>query len=46
VSQVTNYLHWARTRFRGHLVATLRALTASEAEFREEARALLGVDLA
>lgn len=46
VSQVTNYLYWARTRFRGHLVSTLRALTASEAEFREEARALLGVELA
>lgn len=42
VTQVANYLHWARTRFRGHVLATLRDLTASDAEFREEARALLG----
>lgn len=42
VTQVANYLHWARGRFRGHVVSTLRDLTASEAEFREEARALLG----
>jgi hypothetical protein len=44
VTQVANYLHWARTRFRGHVLATLRALTGSDAEFREEARALLGRD--
>jgi RNA polymerase sigma-70 factor (ECF subfamily) len=43
VSQITNYLYWARSRLRGHVIATLRALTASEAEFREEARTLLGV---
>lgn len=42
VTQVANYLHWARTRFRGHVLDTLRALTGSDAEFREEARALLG----
>jgi DNA-directed RNA polymerase specialized sigma24 family protein len=42
VTQVANYLHWARTRFRVHALDTLRALTASDAEFREEARALLG----
>jgi RNA polymerase sigma-70 factor (ECF subfamily) len=45
VTQVANYLHWARTRFRGHIIDTLRALTATEAEFREEARALLGRDV-
>jgi DNA-directed RNA polymerase specialized sigma24 family protein len=44
VSQVANYLHWARSRFRGHVLETVRALTASDAEFREEARALLGRD--
>jgi RNA polymerase sigma factor (sigma-70 family) len=42
VTQVANYLHWARGRFRGHVIETLRALTVSDAEFREEARALLG----
>lgn len=42
VTQVANYLHWARTRFRGHVLDTLRSLTASESEFRDEARALLG----
>jgi DNA-directed RNA polymerase specialized sigma24 family protein len=42
VTQVANYLHWARGHFRGHVLDTLRALTASDSEFREEARALLG----
>jgi RNA polymerase sigma-70 factor (ECF subfamily) len=44
VTQVANFLHWARSRFRGHVLDTLRALTGSDAEFREEARALLGRD--
>lgn len=44
VTQVANYLHWARSRFRGHVLDTLRALTGSDAEFREEALALLGRD--
>jgi RNA polymerase sigma-70 factor (ECF subfamily) len=44
VTQVANYLHWARGHFRGHVLETLRALTASDEEFREEARALLGRD--
>jgi RNA polymerase sigma-70 factor (ECF subfamily) len=43
-TQVTNYLNWARRRFRSHVLDTLRALTASDEEFREEARLLLGVD--
>lgn len=42
VTQVANFLNWARARFRNHVLGTLRALTASEAEFRDEARALLG----
>lgn len=42
VTQVANFLHWARTRFRNHVIGTLRDLTTSDAEFREEARALLG----
>lgn len=45
VTQVTNYLNWARRRFRAHVLDTLRALTATDAEFRLEARALLGVDV-
>jgi DNA-directed RNA polymerase specialized sigma24 family protein len=44
VTQVTNFLNWARRRFRAHVLATLRSLTTSDAEFREEARALLGVE--
>ena len=42
VTQVANYLHWARGHFRGHVLDTLRALTASDEEFRDEARSLLG----
>lgn len=42
VTQVANYLHWARQRFRRQVLDTLRALTSNEAEFRAETRALLG----
>ncbi len=42
VTQVANYLHWARGRFRRQVLDTLRALTTSDAEFRAETRALLG----
>lgn len=45
VTQVTNYLNWARRRFRAQVLSTLRSLTNSDSEFRSEARALLGVDL-
>jgi DNA-directed RNA polymerase specialized sigma24 family protein len=41
-TQVTNYLNWARRRFREHVLGTLRQLTASEAEYRDEVRELLG----
>lgn len=44
VTQVTNHLHWARRRMREHVLATLRALTADDAEYRAEVRALTGVD--
>ena len=44
VTQVTNHLHWARREFRAAVLENLREITASEAEFRAEARALLGVD--
>jgi RNA polymerase sigma-70 factor (ECF subfamily) len=43
-TQVTNHLHWARKEFRSVVLATLREITASEEEFRSEARTLLGVD--
>ena len=44
VSQVTNHLHWARRELRREVLETLRETTASEEEFRAEARALLGVE--
>jgi hypothetical protein len=43
VTQVTNHLAWARREFRRLLLERLRELSGSEAEFREEARDLLGV---
>ncbi len=42
VTQVTNYLNWSRGRFREHVLNTLRNLTASDEEYRDEVRALLG----
>ena len=42
---VTNYLSTARRRFRSLLLQRLREITASEEEFRSEARALLGRDV-
>ena len=44
VTQVTNHLAAMRRAFRTEVLATLRATTASEAEFRAEARDLLGVE--
>ncbi len=43
-STVTNYLSAARRRFRAIVLETLGELTTSEAEFRAEARAVLGID--
>jgi RNA polymerase sigma factor (sigma-70 family) len=43
VTQVTNWLAAARRDFRAIVLETLRELCASDAEYREEARALLGV---
>ncbi|HWN41405.1 MAG TPA: hypothetical protein VNW71_04255, partial [Thermoanaerobaculia bacterium] len=42
--QVTNDLAAARRDFRRLVLDELRALTGSEAEFRAEARDILGVD--
>jgi hypothetical protein len=41
---VTNHLHWARRELRKAVLEKLRETTASEEEFRDEARALLGVE--
>jgi len=42
VTQVTNHLAWARRELRKLLLERLRSLTATDAEFREEAEELLG----
>jgi hypothetical protein len=45
VTTVTNHLFWARREFRRLVLERLREITGSEREFREEARAVLGVDV-
>ena len=45
VTQVTNYLAWTRQTFRRCALESLRELTDGDAEFREEARRLFGVNL-
>jgi len=44
VTDVTNYLAFARREFRRIALEKLREMTASDEEFRREARALLGVE--
>ncbi len=44
VTDVTNYLSLVRREFRRILLDQVREMTASEEEFRREARALFGVD--
>lgn len=44
VTQVTNHLYWARRELRQSVLETLREITASEQEFRSEARALFGAE--
>jgi DNA-directed RNA polymerase specialized sigma24 family protein len=44
VTQVNNFLAAARREFRDIVLERLREITASEAEFRQEARQLLGAD--
>jgi RNA polymerase sigma factor (sigma-70 family) len=44
VTQVTNWLHWARRELRRLVLSSLRELCATEEEYRAEAKALLGVD--
>jgi len=45
VTTVTNYLHVARKELRTIVLDSLRELTASDEEFREEAKAVLGIDV-
>ena len=45
VTQVTNFLFQARRRFREMVLANLRALVASDDEFRAEARDLFGFEV-
>jgi RNA polymerase sigma factor (sigma-70 family) len=44
-TDVTNYLAAARRQFRAIVLERLRELTATDEEFRDEARRLLGVDV-
>jgi len=44
VTAVTNHLAWARRQFRRVALSRLREITATDAEFRAEARALFGVN--
>jgi hypothetical protein len=44
ITDVTNYLASARREFRRLVLKKLREITATDEEFRREARALLGVD--
>lgn len=44
-TQVTNHLHAARKRFRELALERLRDVCATEAEFRQEARELFGLEL-
>lgn len=45
VTDVTNRLSYARRKFRGFVLDVLKDITASEDEFRSEARKVLGVAL-
>ncbi|MGH9905544.1 MAG: hypothetical protein ACRD8U_08190 [Pyrinomonadaceae bacterium] len=44
-TDVTNYLAFARREFRKIVLDHLREITASDEEFRTEARMLLGVEI-
>ncbi len=44
-SDVTNHLAYARREFRRIVLESLRGMTASEDEFRREARTLLGIEV-
>ncbi len=44
VTKVTNYLAFARREFRRIVLENLRQLTSNDDEFRQEVRAVLGID--
>jgi RNA polymerase sigma factor (sigma-70 family) len=44
ITDTTNYLAYTRRKFRSFVLDQLKEMTATEEEFRLEARALLGVD--
>ncbi|HKS74496.1 MAG TPA: sigma-70 family RNA polymerase sigma factor [Terriglobales bacterium] len=44
-SDVTNYLAYARREFRRIVLESLREMTASDEEYRSEARSLLGIEI-
>ena len=44
VTQVTNFLAFARSEFRRHVLQRLHRIAGSDEEFRSEARRLLGVE--
>lgn len=41
---VTNYLAWARREFRRIVLEAIRDMTATDEEYREEVRTVLGID--
>jgi len=45
VSQVTNHLHTARRQFRDLALGHLRALSATDDEYRREAREIFGLEV-
>ena len=45
VAQVTNHLHLARRLFREAALNELRAISATDAEYRDDARALFGAEV-
>ena len=45
VTQVTNFLAFARSEFRHYILDRLRRITGSDEEFRSEVRRLLGLEL-
>ena len=44
VTQVTNHLAAVRRRFRSAVLTALREVSASDAEYREEAKEILGIE--
>lgn len=46
VTQITNYLAAVRRMFRARVLENLRAVSGSEAEYRADARELLGIEVA